>query len=269
MQNLRGAVQPDGTFTIPNVPPGKYIAVARTEGVVGPATMAVQPVFVAGEDITISLAPVSGSRLGGAITFEASATAPPATFTGFRVTAQPLGAMLVLPRLAQPARVDAKGRFTLTELMPGQYVIQAIAPRGWTMKAVYLDGRDVTDEPIEIRGAENADGLNIIFTDRVSGLSGAVDGGGDAPTAGATVIAFPSDDRLWRPQTRRIQTARADQNGAYRINNLPPGEYLLIATADVEQGEWFDPAFLESARDRAVRVTISEGEQKVRHLKVR
>ena len=66
---------------------------------------------------------------------------------------------------------------------------------------------------------------------------------------------------------RRIQTARADQNGSYRLGNLPAGEYLLVATDDVEQGEWFDPAFLESIRARGVRVTLAEGEQKIEALK--
>lgn len=267
MQNPRGAVLPDGTFTIRNVPPGKYTAVARTEGVLGGATMAMQAVFVAGEDITISLAAVSGSHLDGVVTFEASATSPPAAFAGFRVSAQPVGATVALPRIGRPAQPDGKGHFTLRDLLPGKYLIQANGARGWTMKAVYLDGREITDEPVEIKGGGSAGALNVIFTDRISGLSGGVAETGDAPAAGVTIIAFPSDEKLWQPGTRRIRTARADQNGAYTMNNLPPGDYLIVATGDVEQGEWFDPAFLASARDRGVRVTISEGEQKVQHLK--
>lgn len=265
LQRLRAPVQQDGTFAIANVPPGKYIAVAQTEG--GPATVAMQPVVVSGEDVAITLTPVRGSRLGGNVTFEAATTKPPATFDGIRITAQPIGAAVLLPRLRRPAEVDEAGHFMLSDLLPGQYVIQANGTRGWTMKAVYLDGRDVTDEPIDIKGGDNSTGLNVVFSDRISGLSGVVGGSGDAPAAGTTVMAFPSDEKLWRPQTRRIQTARADQNGAYRFNNLPPGEYLLVATDDVEQGEWFDPAFLAAVRDKAVRVTLAEGEQKVQTLK--
>jgi protocatechuate 3,4-dioxygenase beta subunit len=267
MQNLRAPVEPDGTFTIANVPPGKYIAVSRSEGAVGPATFAMQPVLVAGDDIAITLAPVKGSRLGGTITFEASAATPPKALGGFRVTLQPAGAALVLPRMGRPAHVDETGHFALTDVIPGQYVIQAAGTRLWTLKSVYLDGRDVTDQPVDVKGGESADALNIIFTDRISGVSGLVQREGDAPATDVRVIAFPADDKLWRPQTRRIQTARTDQTGAYRMNNLPPGDYLLVATGDVEPGEWFDPAFLDSARDKGVRLTIGEGEQKVQNLK--
>jgi hypothetical protein len=248
------------------VPPGKYIAVARTEGVIGSASIAMQPVMVNGEDVTITLTPVKGSRLGGAITFASATTPPPKTFGGFRVSAQPLGAALMLPRANRAAEVDDRGRFALTDVMPGHYVIQANAPRGWTVKNVYLDGRDVTDRPIEIKSGENGDGLNIIFSDMVSGLAGAVHDGNTTPVAGMTVIAFPTDESLWRP-TRRIQSVRTDQNGAYRFNNLPPDEYFVVATDDVEQGEWFDPAYLESVREKAVRVTVGGGELKVQNLR--
>jgi hypothetical protein len=82
------------------------------------------------------------------------------------------------------------------------------------------------------------------------------------------VIAFPSDDRLWLPQSRQIVTTRTDQSGSYRIGAIPAGEYLVIAVDDVEQGEWLDPAFLEQIRTKANRVTIGEGETRTEDLKV-
>jgi hypothetical protein len=228
---------------------------------------ALQPVTVAGEDVNIMLTPIKGSQLGGAITFESGGTRPPTAFTGFQVMAQPLGVAVNLPRTNRPADVDTTGHFTLLDLLPGQYVVHAAAPRGWTMKSVYLDGRDVTDQAIDVKGSDNSTGLNVIFTDRISSVTGAVQGERDAPVAGIRVIAFPSDEKLWRPQTRRIHTVRTDPTGTYRINNLPPGEYLLVATDDVEQGEWFDPAYLESVKQKGVRVTVGEGEQGVQNLK--
>ena len=38
-----------------------------------------------------------------------------------------------------------------------------------------------------------------------------------------TVLAFPTDTTLWRPQARQIVTTRPDQTGSYRIRGLPPG----------------------------------------------
>ena len=60
---------------------------------------------------------------------------------------------------------------------------------------------------------------------------------------------------------------RTDQSGAYRIRNLPPGDYLIVAADDVEQGEWFDPAYLDRVKGDAQRLSISEGEKKTQDLR--
>jgi hypothetical protein len=82
-----------------------------------------------------------------------------------------------------------------------------------------------------------------------------------------SVIALPSDSRLWVPQSRRIVTARTDAAGAYRLSAIPPGDYLVAAVDDVEQGEWFDPEFLDQIKEAAAKVKIGEGEQKTQDLK--
>ena len=48
---------------------------------------------------------------------------------------------------------------------------------------------------------------------------------------------------------------------------IPAGDYLVAAVEDVEQGEWFDPAFLDGLRASAVHLTIGEGESQARDLK--
>ena len=134
------------------------------------------------------------------------------------------------------------------------------------MKTVYLDGRDVTDQALEIKG-ESIGALNVIFTDKIPSLGGVVRDRKSLPAEGLTVIAFPQDDRLWQPQSRQILTARTDATGGYRFAMLPAGDYFVVAVDDVEQGEWFDPAFLEQVRDAAVKLTIGDGEQRTQDLK--
>jgi hypothetical protein len=60
-----------------------------------------------------------------------------------------------------------------------------------------------------------------------------------------TAIAFTTDRRGWFTNSRRIVSVRTGRDGRYSIANLPAGEYRLVATNDLEQGEWFDPAVLE------------------------
>jgi len=162
--------------------------------------------------------------------------------------------------------IGQNGQFAINDVMPGFYSIRAGAPRGWTMKAVYLDGREVTDAPIEVK-SENVTGLNVIFTDRISSLGGSVRDTRGNPIGDVAVIAFPADERLWSPQSRQIMTARTDRLGAYKLASIPPGEYLVVAVDDVEPGEWFDPVFLDLIRGHATKVRIEEGQQHTQDLK--
>jgi hypothetical protein len=146
------------------------------------------------------------------------------------------------------------------------YMIRATAPRGWSMKSVYLDGRDVTDMPFEVK-SEHVTGLNVIFTDKISSLMGTVRDARGKAVADITVIAFPADERLWLPQSRQIATARTDTTGGYRLAAIPPGDYLVVAMDVVEQGEWFDPTFLDQVKGRATKVRVAEGEQRTQDLK--
>jgi len=98
-------------------------------------------------------------------------------------------------------------------------------------------------------------------------VTGTVRDARNAPMTAITVIAFSTDQQLWRPHSRQIQVARTDQAGAYHIRSLPPGDYLVIAVDDVEQGEWFDPAYLEEMRPAAKKVSLTEGEKKSEDLR--
>ncbi len=269
---LRASTREDGTFTIQNVTPGKYTIVARADG--GPTgggpRMAVQSLVVSGEEVNVALTPAPGVQLSGTVTLEASGTQLPQGFGGFRVIPSLLG--------SGPAGAGGRGgggrggdptdtgQFTIADVMPGTYMLRAAGPRGWTMKSVYVDGRDATDVPLDVK-ADNISGINVIFTDKISSVTGVVRDARGNGIGNVSVIAFPSDPKLWMPQSRHIITARTDSTGAYRLSSVPPGDYLLVAVEDVEQGEWFDPEFLDQIKDDATKVKVGEGEQKTQDLK--
>ena len=82
------------------------------------------------------------------------------------------------------------------------------------------------------------------------------------------IIVFSTDRTLWLPQSRRIRSTRPSSDGRYRVQNLPPGEYLLAAVTDVEQGEWFDPAYLTALVDASIKLAVAEGETRVQDIKL-
>ena len=62
---------------------------------------------------------------------------------------------------------------------------------------------------------------------------------------------------------------RPDQTGKYRIRGLPPGEYYVAAVDPAEQGEWFEPTYLDDHRAGAARVILGEGDAKTQDFRIR
>ncbi len=258
----------DGGFAINSVPPGRYILRARGDDTEIPQ-YAIIPLTVSGgadlDDMNIVLTP--GATLSGIVTFPSAATSPPDP-TQFRITAPSTDSGSFGP---QPnARLDKEGRFVLEGIPAGQHLIRSAgAARGWMLKSVSVGGRDVTDTPIELRSGEAVGNVAIVFTDQINEINGTVTTDDGVPAAEYTVLAFSTDQSLWRPQSRHIATARPDQTGQYKIRTLPPGEYYVVAVDPAEQGEWFEPVYLEDHRIGAARVTLTEGSVKTQDFRIK
>jgi hypothetical protein len=59
---------------------------------------------------------------------------------------------------------------------------------------------------------------------------------------------------------------RTEQSGVFHLRNLPAGDYNLVVVDSVEQGQWFDPSYLEQISPGAKRLSLSDGEQKTQDL---
>ncbi|MGE3509105.1 MAG: carboxypeptidase regulatory-like domain-containing protein [Vicinamibacterales bacterium] len=259
---FNGRLQWDGTFAMPNVPPGRYVLRARGDDWDSPQ-FATMPLTVSGDDlagVTVVLLP--GATLTGTATFLRSQGLPPDP-TQFRVAAP--GTDGALPGPQPNARVDENGRFTLDGVAAGGHWLRTQTPRGWTVKSIVVEGRDVTDVPVELRSGQRMT-LAVTFTDQLSEITGLIRDTQGNPLTDYTVLAFADDASRWYPQSRFIMTARPDQTGRYQLRGLPPGEYLLAIVDPAEANEWYEPAFLDQQRSGAVRLQLAEGDRKTQHL---
>jgi carboxypeptidase family protein len=274
-QVLRTGTQADGSFTISNVPPGHYLAVARTGGRDDDQRVAIQTLMVTGENLSnVSLMLQAGVRVAGNITVESAGTPAPTDYSSFRIDVpdvEPLPIGAGGGRGGGPngtgARADKNGTFGVDNLLPGKHYIRVSGQGVWSLKSVSVAGRDVTDQPVDLKSGQDVDNVTIVVSDRSTDLSGAVRNGTGDPVAALTVIAFSADPQYWRSQSRQIQGVRTDQNGMYHIRGLPPGDYLIIAVDDAETGEWFDPSYLEQIRPGAQTFSLEEGAKKTINLK--
>lgn len=254
-------IDANGAFRLSGVVPGRYQVQARSaqraDGELGKT------------ELTVGTEDVDGIVL---------VTTPPARAAGVVVsdTGEPFDfrpqQLQVVARLADPeaqgmgagggSRVNPDWTFELQNLTDAR-LVRVGAPQGWTLEAVTLNGQDITDTPVEFPPGQTVTGLQVVLTRKVSTLSGTVTDVKGRPVLDATVVVFPSDERLWTYQSRFIRAARPDQSGQYRIAALPPSDsYLVVALQGLEDGQAGDPEFLASIRDLAARVALGDGEQK-------
>jgi hypothetical protein len=270
---LHADAAPDGTFTIENVPPGPYSLTALVLNLPEVLTTAqrmppmdripetaAMPVVVAGDDLSgITLVTRSGGRLSVRFVADTGVVRP--LPTGLRVEMRGLqtGGMRMSIGNATTNEVQLAGMSG-----PFHLDVQGV-PDGWTISAILIDGINVIDEPIDLKG-ESAS-ARIVLTDRVTSLGGTVQSRGDVGEQ--SVVVFPDDAAKWTYPSRYLRTTRTDREGRFQISGLPPDERYLAAAVDyIDDGEGEDPQFLERLRARATSVSLGEGQRRSIQLDV-
>ena len=277
----------DGTFTINGVAPGDYTLQARSMQVFtsseGGATMVFRaqvggsgdggsefgsmPLSVAGEDVpNLVMVTSKGGSASGRVTFDGPR---PQNTTGIRITA--MSADVEGPMLAGggAGSVTADGTFELKGLAGLRIIRAAGLPPGWSLKAVRLNGNDITDAGADFKGGESVSGLEVVLTSKTTTVSGGVAADDGSPLKDYTVVIFSEDPDQWRaPMSRWVVGTRPDQDGRFKVENLPSGSYYAVAVDYLPQGEWGDPDLLDRLKLKAKRFTLDEGQATTLDLKL-
>ena len=268
-------LRPDGSFTISNVAPGEYsIAVLQLSSALNLAGGAVPEAVsatltVAGEDINdLRLVGVKASTVTGRVVLPQAASGS-IRASSIQLTANP-AQPTPIPTLVGGAAGRVNDDFTFEmKVPPGERLIR-VSPvfQGATLKAVRLNGTDVTDTGIDVRPNEDISGVEIELTNQVSELSGIVADARGQAVKDYTVVVFAKDSARWSIGSRYFGGGRPDQDGRFKVRNLPPGEYYAIALDYVEPGAGTDPEFLERIRNLATTFSMSEGAVRTLDLKL-
>jgi protocatechuate 3,4-dioxygenase beta subunit len=285
----------DGNFTVSGVAPGDYslqiqamaaLMNAATQAMTlmggdapaasAPATppaereFATAAVSVTGEDITGLVVTASrGAHATGRVVFEDAA--PPDTVTALRLIAAPTDAdtMPAAASVFGMSSVKETGAFEIDGLVGGRTFRIINMPKGWHFKQLTREGADITDKGYDFKPGEDVSGFELVLTTKTQTITGTVSGAQGESVKDYTVVAFPEDQQKWTTGVERwIGTARPDQQGQFKITDLPAGAYLAIAVDYVPQGEWQDPAWLDRAVKSATKFTLDEGATKTLDLKV-
>lgn len=273
-----GRTSKDGNFSIPSVAPGEYTLTVRSVRIItsdGGDTMMFRtaigggsdgaesetasiPVVVSGEDLSnVVIITSKGATASGRITFEGGA--PPAA-NAVRISSVATDADAQGMMAGGGAAIKEDGSFQLKGLSGRRLVRANNLPPGWTLKSVRLNGEDVTDSGVEFKTGQDLSGLEVVASSKQTEITGGVTGSNGSPLKDYTVVVFSDDPQYWSlPFTRWVNGTRPDQEGRFRLRNLPAGSYNIVAVDYIEAGAWGDPELLDRLKSHARRITLSEG----------
>ena len=176
---------------------------------------------------------------------------------------------------ATAIRVTAdRDRFTFPGVPTGRYRLRAEdraggpGVAGWRVETATIDGQDVLSTPVELRANESRSDVVITMTRRKAALAGSFSDASGRPTSAFTVVVFAADEKNWFWNSARIRAVHLATDGTYVVDDLPAGDYLVAAVADVEASDWFDPEFLSRIRPAAIAVRLVTGTKVTQNIRV-
>jgi hypothetical protein len=264
-------VSPDGRFEIRDVIRGSYELLVQDPILPSRWLAALQP-FTVNDDVTgLEVVARYGSRVEGIIVREGGGSLPfaPATIrvrSEIRIEVQPGVRLSTSFSTGDDGLVRPDWTFSHHHIVgPSGFEVMGL-PAGWFIKTVRLDGVDVTDRTIDLgEGATRR--LEVILTDRLGGIVGAVTDASGRAVPNYSVVVFSQDRSRWSAPSRFVRGVRARADGSYRIDELLPADYLAVAVESLPSNAWMDPKVLDRLSSEAIRVTLADGER--RNLTVR
>jgi beta-lactamase regulating signal transducer with metallopeptidase domain len=254
----KSGVDKEGRFEIRDVVPDTYMVNVFDRRTTSRWVAATLHLTVDADVTDLELRASLGAQVEGRVVKDASATRTLDTAqvrVGFEKSIPgPWGSMTM-----GGYRVVEGGRFSVES--PGgpvQFKVMEV-PSGWMVKSISLDGTELDDGPIDLGSGRRQ--IEIVLTDKVSGVSGVVVDRNGNRLANYSVVVFPADRSRWRPGSRFVQSARSNNAGQFRVDVVPPGEYLTVALAGLPVNAWQDPAVLERLERSAERIRVIEGQR--------
>jgi hypothetical protein len=253
---IGGVTRRDGSFTIADVPPGRYTLTATLRSD-GPSEIASIPVVVGDDDLTgLTLVTERPARIQGRFVVEGDARRPLPDDLEVTAMAARVNGTLVS---------RGTGSSFVLEEVTEPFFLRIGMPQGWVVTRVEIGGVDVTDSrSIAVPLGQQTD-ARIAITDRVSDVGGTVMAAGRP--ASAHVVIFAADQTRWGFPSRFVRETTTDAKGRFRVTGLPASDrYLAVAVDYLEDSEHNDPEFLERVRDMALAFPLGDTEARTLDL---
>jgi len=259
-------VDPDGSFKLTNMLPGKYRLTTSTtrDGKQESGSVIVE---VGSEDLqNVFIVLGNGADVSGKIVVEGQ-SAQPIEPRQIRVMLVP-DAGPMMGGFFGGGPQETKDDLTFSQnVAEGSMRFNVNLPTGnFYLKSIRMEGRDVTDQAVEFKNNDRFHGVEVVISSQGGQLSGVVrkEEGGEV-LRGATVVVFPSDPER-QSKSRFVKTVQTDQQGSFDAKGLVPGEYLVCALLNHEAGAESDVSYLKEIEKLGKRVELVAGAAKTQDL---
>jgi len=257
--NTFSGVLDRGKFEISGVLPGAYflVANARTGPNDGIKIMGGRTSVDVGysdlENITVTLQP--GIDVAGSIVVEGRPE-------GFPTGANPIIFLQgprdwAFPSLSQMyASFRDSTQFEFSRVVEGDYQLWwDNLPAGLYIKSARFGPADALNNVIHI-DLRTTDRMQIVLAGNAGTLEGVVRDNLRNIVPRARVVLVP--DLAHRQRADLYKTTSTDESGRFRLQAIPPGDYVLFSWEDIENGLWQDAEFLKRYETAGKPVRIIE-----------
>jgi hypothetical protein len=238
----------NGKFEFAVTTPGSYELTTTVGESSGRAVASVRDRDI---DVSISLLPLSTVK--GRVIFDGPAP---------RSTQQGPGPNVILRGSSGQlsSAIATTGEFSFQNVPISNYRVElamASMPDAY-LKSVRVQERDLPDGELQVDGFPRGE-LQILATRSGGSLEVRVVGAGQQPAGNATVVVLPEGKPVWSAD--RFRSATVDDTGMFHFRGLPAGRYHVYAWSDVDDGAWFNPAFLANYDSSRQSIAVVDGQK--------
>lgn len=250
--NWREIQAVDGKFTLTGIPPGRVRIRVRAEGYLEPETQTIDlGPAASSEELVFEM--VGGQPVSGRVVDEAGAPVSDAQVTAYKKKddSEDGGSsrmsfnfsidpedfdFLAMSTSRRSAMSSSKGEFTIAALEPGEYRFTARHPdmaKSSTKNVIVKAGLDTPIVEIAI--------------DAGGAVEGTVTGLAMRPLSDAFMVALSL-------QAGSMRSGTTDKNGYYKIEGLPPGQYVVFKSRMDERADNIGLELMSNMRMKTVTV---------------
>ena len=263
----RSNMKPDGTFDIAGVAPGSYtLNYFVLSGNVRSGGH--QNVEVGAGDVEgVTLALAAPGSMRGMVRVEGTPQANTAAVDGANVhislMPSEMGNMMgPVPN----AKVAKDGSFTLDNISPGKYFVQANAPNGTYLKSIRYGSAEILGKELDLSGGAGGE-IEVVFRYGPGEVDGVIQQAQNAANGGNAAQSAITAQIMLVPDTLNadgsgIRFGSTNSSGGFTMAGVPPGHYRAYALEEVNLSEMQNPEILKQLEQKGTDVEVKENDKK-------